>query len=87
MPRNSVLIREVSFGDREHHMHSQYLLPRICVLYRGHKRVSFKRGTTVFQDVTTAVTYSLSCLKLLVLELQLLLFLASPNCTPKLVQN
>ena len=35
MPRNSVLIREVSFGEREHHMHSQYLLPRICVLSRG----------------------------------------------------
>ncbi len=37
LPRNSVLIGEVSFGDREHHMHSQYLLPRIwqCVLSRG----------------------------------------------------
>ncbi len=29
------LIREVSFGGREHYMHSQYLLPRICVLCRG----------------------------------------------------
>ena len=35
LPRNFVLIREVSFGEREHHMHFQYLLPRICVLYRG----------------------------------------------------
>ena len=26
---------EVSFGEREHHMHSQYLLPKICTLYRG----------------------------------------------------
>ncbi len=34
LPNNSVLIREVSFGKREHHMHSQYLLPRICVLSR-----------------------------------------------------
>ncbi len=32
LPRKSVLIREVSFAEREHRMHSQYLLPRICVL-------------------------------------------------------
>ncbi len=35
LPQNSVLIREVSFAEREHHMHSQYLLSKICVLYRG----------------------------------------------------
>ncbi len=35
LPSNSVLIREVSFGEREHYVHSQYLLPEICVLYRG----------------------------------------------------
>ena len=34
LPNNSVLIREVSFGEREHYIHSQYLLPRICVLSR-----------------------------------------------------
>ncbi len=28
------MIREVSFGERGHHMHSQYLLPKICVLSR-----------------------------------------------------
>ncbi len=32
LPNNSVLIREVSFGEREHQRHSQYLLPRIGVL-------------------------------------------------------
>ena len=32
LPKNSVLIREVSFGEREHYMHSQYLLPGICVI-------------------------------------------------------
>ena len=31
----SILIREASFGEREHHMHSQYLLPKICLLQRG----------------------------------------------------
>ncbi len=35
LPKNFVLIREVCFGERENHMHSQYLLPKICVLYRG----------------------------------------------------
>ena len=35
LPNNSVLIREVSFGEREHHMHVRYLLPRFCVLSRG----------------------------------------------------
>ncbi len=30
-----VLIRDVSFGEREHHMHSWYLLPRNFVLHRG----------------------------------------------------
>ncbi len=35
LPNNSVLIREVSFGEGEHHMCSWYLLPRICVLSRG----------------------------------------------------
>ncbi len=35
LPRNSVLTREVSFGERQHHMQSQYLLPRNCVLSRG----------------------------------------------------
>ncbi len=35
LPNNSVLIREVFFGEREHHMHSQYFLPNICVLYKG----------------------------------------------------
>ncbi len=34
LPNNSVLIREVSFGDREHHMYSQHLLPINCVLSR-----------------------------------------------------
>ncbi len=32
LSKNSVLITEVSFGEREHHMDSQYLLPKICVL-------------------------------------------------------
>ena len=32
LPQKCVLIREVSFGEREHHMHSQYLLPKICVV-------------------------------------------------------
>ncbi len=36
LPKNSVLIREVSFGEREHLMHSRYLLPR--------SSVSFLRG-------------------------------------------
>ncbi len=32
---NSVLIREIPFGEREHYKHSQYLLPRIlCPFYR-----------------------------------------------------
>ncbi len=35
LPNNSLLLREVSFGEREHHMHSWYLLPRICILSRG----------------------------------------------------
>ncbi len=29
----SLLIREVSFGEREHHMHAQYWLPGVCILY------------------------------------------------------
>ncbi len=33
-PKNSVLIREVPFGEREYYIHSWYLLPRICVLSR-----------------------------------------------------
>ncbi len=28
-------MREVTFGEREQYMHSQYLLPRIGVLSRG----------------------------------------------------
>ncbi len=35
LPNNSVLIKEVSFGEREHYIHLQYLLPEVCVLYRG----------------------------------------------------
>ncbi len=37
LPKNPVLIREMSFAVREYHMHSQYryLLPNICVLYGG----------------------------------------------------
>ncbi len=36
LPNNFVLIREVSFGVREYYMYSEYLLPKICVLfYRG----------------------------------------------------
>ncbi len=35
LPQNSVLIREVSFGEREQYIHSQYLLPKNCVLSRG----------------------------------------------------
>ena len=34
LPYNSVLIGQ-SFGEREHYMHSQFLLPRISVLSRG----------------------------------------------------
>ena len=34
LPKNSVLIRVVSFVEREHHMHSKYLLPKVCVFYR-----------------------------------------------------
>ncbi len=49
LPRNFV-IREVAFGEREHHMHSQHLLPGMCVPSRGVSslEVSFKRETTVF---------------------------------------
>ncbi len=35
LPGNSVLIRNVSCAEMEHHMHSQYLLERICVLREG----------------------------------------------------
>ena len=35
LPKKSVPIRQVSFGERDHHMPSQYLLPKMCVLYRG----------------------------------------------------
>ena len=35
LPNSSVLIREVSFGEREHYMYSQYFRTRICVLSRG----------------------------------------------------
>ncbi len=27
---NNTVIREVSFGEREHHVHSWYLVPRMC---------------------------------------------------------
>ncbi len=30
LPNNSVLIREVSFGEREHYLLPWYLLPRVC---------------------------------------------------------
>ncbi len=35
LPNNSVLITEVSFGKREHHIHSWHLLPEMCFLSRG----------------------------------------------------
>ncbi len=35
LPKNSVLFREVSFGEREHHMHSQNLLPKIVSIIEG----------------------------------------------------
>ncbi len=37
LPNNSAFIRDVSFGEREHHMHTwyMYLMPRICVPSRG----------------------------------------------------
>ena len=46
LPNNSVLTREVSCCEREPHMPTEYLLPRIWVLSRGCslQRVSFKRG-------------------------------------------
>ncbi len=34
-PKKSVIIREVSFSESEHHMHSQYLLSKMYVLYTG----------------------------------------------------
>ncbi len=51
---NSVLIRESPFGEREHHRHSQYLVPRICVLSRGVvlRRICALRGTTVVITLT-----------------------------------
>ncbi len=35
LPNSSVLIREVSFGEREHYTYSQYFRTRIYVLSRG----------------------------------------------------
>ncbi len=35
LSNNSVLIREVSYGEREHYMQYQYLLARTYVLSRG----------------------------------------------------
>ena len=35
LPRNFVLIREVSFGEGEHHMYSQYEVPRKSGPSRG----------------------------------------------------
>ncbi len=35
LPKNSVLIIEVSMVEREYYIHSWCLLPRICVLSRG----------------------------------------------------
>ncbi len=32
LPRNSVLTRDMFFGERKPHVHSKYLLPRICAL-------------------------------------------------------
>ncbi len=58
LPSNSVLIREVSFGEREHHMHSQLAAKNFvsflegCPLYT----VSFKRGTTVCVDSVHSTT-------------------------------
>ncbi len=34
LPNNSVLFKQVSFGEREHHMYSCHLLPRNCILSR-----------------------------------------------------
>ncbi len=60
---NSVLIREVSFGEREHHMYTQNMLPRNCALSRvvSSLRVSFKRGTTL---ITTKLSSKLQLLNL-----------------------
>ena len=34
LSKYSILIGEVSFGDRDYYMHYQYLFPRMCVLCR-----------------------------------------------------
>ncbi len=52
LPKNSVLIREGSFCEKENHMHSQYLLKIFFLSFtEGYpfQRVAFNRGTTVYQ--------------------------------------
>ncbi len=60
LPRNSALIREVSFGEREHHMHSQSLLPTICILSTGVSSLESARPLregplTVFHFISDAL--------------------------------
>ncbi len=47
LPSNPALVREVPFGEREHHMNLQYLLPSMCVLSIRVWSLSFVRGTLV----------------------------------------
>ena len=47
----NMLKTELFFGEKEHHMHSGYLLPRTCVFSRGMsslESVLFERGATVY---------------------------------------
>ncbi len=60
---NYALIREVSFGESDHYMHSQYLLPRLVSFLEGWllQRLFFKRGTSV---VTCCFCFVAMCTKL-----------------------
>ncbi len=59
---NSVLIREVSFAEREYHMHSRYLQPKFVSFLEGWPLyiVSFREGPLYIIQAVHRILYIVS---------------------------
>ncbi len=61
LTNNSVLTRGVSFGEKDHRMHSWYLIPRIYVLSRGAFSESPLREGPLYVTILVALVKTASC--------------------------
>ena len=70
------MLLELSLGEREHYMYFQYLLPNICVLYRGVSSLEcpLREGPLYYELNWTVIIYLdfrdyISCQKKIMLNI------------------